>query len=582
MSTFKEMNLTPEIQKTLDDLGFLVPTEIQKKAIPLLMESDKIDFHGQAQTGTGKTLAFAIPLLQRINVAEKTPQSLVVAPTRELAVQIYDTVVQISKNLNIKVALVYGGVSIENQIDAIRRGVQIIIGTPGRIRDHLQRRTLNLKNIKTLVLDEADIMLDMGFKEEIDDILNSVPKDREIWLFSATIKPGIDEIKREQMHDPVVVQVSKRQVVTEQTEQYYCVVPFKARLHAVIRFIQSARDFYGIIFCQTKILASEIADELTRRGYGVGALHGDLGQDHRNMVIKKFKHKDFKVLVATDVAARGIDVPNLTHVVNYSLPEDLESYVHRIGRTGRAGQKGIAITFLNKSDIRLAKNLERRFGVRINPIDVPSKQMLVDIALADASAYISQELPVINFDKDLIMKLLDGLAPEKLRGILTNLLYQKFISTLDLEDIPYTHIEPAAEAGDEFQEIFLNLGMDDGIAPMDVKKYLLETGVVTEDQIKKIRVIKRRTFIKLATDCSPDLLNALRQKTLNGRKVSANLTCFVQGPSGEGRPGGSRDGGSFNRSRSRGPRSNSDRDGGPRRRPSGSGDGRSSDRRDRR
>lgn len=573
MSTFKEMNLNPEIQKTLDDLGFLYPTEIQKKAIPLLMESGKIDFHGQAQTGTGKTLAFAIPLLQRINAADKSPQALVVAPTRELAVQIYDTVAQISKSMNVKVALVYGGVSIENQIDIIKRGVQIIIGTPGRIRDHLQRRTLNLKNIRTLVLDEADIMLDMGFKEEIDDILNSVPKDREIWLFSATIKPGIDEIKREQMNNPVVVQVSKRQVVTEQTEQYYCVVPFKARLHAVIRFIQSARDFYGIIFCQTKILASEIADELTRRGYGVGALHGDLGQDHRNMVIKKFKQKDFKVLVATDVAARGIDVPNLTYVINYSIPEDLESYVHRIGRTGRAGQKGVAITFLNKSDIRLAKNLEKRFGVKINPIDVPSKQMLVDIALADISTYIAGEHPIANFDKDVILKLIDGLSAESLRDILTNLLYQKFISTLDLEDIPYTHIEP--EAGDEFQEIFLNLGMDDGIAPMDVKKYLLETGVITEDQIKKIRVIKRRTFIKLATDCSPDLLTALRQKTLNGRKVSANLTCFVQGPAGEGRPGS---GGNF-RSRSRGPRSNSE--GGSRRR-SGGGDGSYSGRRDRR
>jgi len=545
MSTFKELNLIPEIQKTLDDLGFLYPTEIQKKAIPLLLGSDKIDFHGQAQTGTGKTLAFAIPLLQRINVAEKVPQALVVAPTRELAVQIYDTVMQIAKNLNIKVALVYGGVSIENQIDTIRKGVHIIIGTPGRIRDHLQRRTLNLKNIRTLVLDEADIMLDMGFKEEIDDILNSIPKDREIWLFSATVKPGIDEIKRDQMHDPVVVQVSKKQVVTEKTEQYYCVVPFKARLHAIIRFIQSARDFYGIIFCQTKILASEIADELIKRGYGVGALHGDLGQEHRNMVIKKFKQKDFQVLVATDVAARGIDIPNLTYVVNYSIPEDLESYVHRIGRTGRAGQKGVAITFLNKSDIRLIKNIERRFAIKINPIDVPSKQTLVTAALADISSYISQELPPINFDKDLILKLLDGLAPELLRGILANLLYQKFISTLDLEDIPYTHIEP--EASDEFQEIFLNLGMDDGVTPADVKKYLLETGVINEEQIKKIRVIKRRTFIKLATDCGPDLLNALRQKTLNGRKVSANLTCFVQGPAGEGRPGG----GSY-RSRSRG------------------------------
>ncbi|MCK9543029.1 MAG: DEAD/DEAH box helicase [Novosphingobium sp.] len=538
MPTFKEMNLSPEIQQALDSLGFIYPTEIQKKAIPLLLGDKKIDFHGQAQTGTGKTLAFAIPLLAKIDYSLKKPQALIICPTRELAIQIYESIRQISKNVKASTALIYGGVSMDEQIRTLKSGAHIIVGTPGRLKDHILRKTLNLSKINTLVLDEADIMLDMGFKEDIDDILKHCPENREIWLFSATVKSGIEDIKRSHMKDPVIVQVSKKQVTTERTEQFYVIVPYKARLHAITRLIQVSRDFYGIIFCQTKILASEVADDLTKRGYSVGALHGDMSQAQRNLVIRKFKQKEFTILVATDVAARGIDVANLNYVINYSLPEDLESYVHRIGRTGRAGKKGTAVTFINKSDIRVINQIERKFSVKLSPMDVPSALMLINTALKDVSEYISDKLSceeqsekmktvnkvTENIEADTLYKLTDGLTKEQLTKITVDLLFEKFLSNLDLEDVPYVHVDKNI---DELQELCINLGTDDGLDTNDIKKYLLDSNIIKEDQIKKVRVLNRRSYVKLSADCSPELLKALQGQTLNGHKARVNLTCYV-------------------------------------------------------
>ncbi|CDK30894.1 DEAD/DEAH box helicase [Candidatus Babela massiliensis] len=563
MPTFKEMNLKPEIQNALESLGFMYPTEIQKKAIPLLLSEKKIDFHGQAQTGTGKTLAFVLPLINKINIELRKPQALIIAPTRELAIQIYESIRLVSKNLKITTALIYGGVSMDEQIRILRSGAQVIVGTPGRIKDHISRKTMNLSQINTLVLDEADIMLDMGFKEEIEDILNHCPDDREIWLFSATVKSGIEDIKRSHMSEPVVVQVSRKQVTTEKTEQFYSIVPFKSRLHAVTRFIQSASEFYGIIFCQTKILASEVADELTKRGYSVGALHGDMSQAQRNLVIKKFKQKEFTILVATDVAARGIDVANLTHVINYSLPEDLESYVHRIGRTGRAGKKGTAITFIIKGDLRSVSRIERQFGVKLLPIDVPSTQMLINNAIKEISQFIKTQTQVDQateleqLDKvdkvksteiDAVYRLLDNLSQEQLIKIAGNLLYKKFLSTLDLEEIPYVHVDQEL---DELQEICINLGSEDNINKEDIIKYLMDTGIVKEDQIKKIRIINRRSYVKLSADCSPELLTALHQRTLKGLKARVNLTCYVNDAGSSRRSGSGSRYGSGSRPRSR-------------------------------
>ena len=530
MSTFKDLNLSPEIEKALEKLGFTHPTEIQRKAIPLLLASEKIDFHGQAQTGTGKTLAFGIPLLQRIDRSKKITQGLIVAPTRELAVQIYESINKIARDINVSMAVIYGGVSMEDQIRTLRSGVQIVVGTPGRLNDHLRRKTLSLANLHTLVLDEADIMLDMGFKDEIDEILNYAPTNREIWLFSATVKPGISQLIKKHMKETVSVRVSPEQIGTSKTKQFYCIVPFKFRLHAVARFIQCSPDFYGFIFCQTKILTSELAEQLIKLGYNVGALHGDMSQSQRNNVIKKFRHKELTILVATDVAARGIDVADLTHVINYSIPEDLESYVHRIGRTGRAGKEGTAITLISKSEQRIMQQIERRFGVLIKPIDIPSNETLIAARIEQAKEFLQTMEPVKEQYNQMLTSLISTLPQDKLITVSARLLYDKFLSNLDLEDIPYTHVD--AQTANQLQEISINAGLDDNINRDTVNEYLMSTGIVTQENIKSIRVLKNRTFVKLAGDCTPELLIALRTKPLDSKRVRVNLTCLI-GPETE-------------------------------------------------
>lgn len=527
MNTFKDLNLSAPLQQVLDDLGFTEPTEIQRKAIPLLLAQTKIDFHGQAQTGTGKTLAFGIPLLHRIDQSKRKPQALIVAPTRELAVQIKESIVPLARSMDIRLEVIYGGVSMEEQTSALKRGCHIVVGTPGRLNDHLRRKTLVTDDVKTLVLDEADIMLDMGFKEEVDEIMRYVPRTREIWLFSATIKSGIADIMRTHMQEPVSVRVSRKQVATDGTKQYFCVIPSRTRMQVLSRFIESAPDFYGFIFCQTKLMTSEVAEQLVRRGYNVGALHGDMSQVSRNLVIKKFKNRELTILVATDVAARGIDVANLTHVINFSIPEDHESYIHRIGRTGRAGKEGIAITLLTKTEMRTLQYIQRKFNVTIDPIDVPSREVIVKARIEEASRYIAQLGEHTSIDqlkapeKDL-EALVHNLSGEEVRAILARVLHDKFLGSLELDDVNFTPSHKVMMP-DALQEIFINVGSDDGITRDDVITFLTNTKCVSADQIQKVRVIKRRTFIQLPGECTGPLLNALRNSTLGGRRARVSL-----------------------------------------------------------
>ncbi len=350
-------------------------------------------------------------------------------------------------------------------------------------------------------------------------------KDRQIWLFSATVKAGISDIMRKHMQDTVAVRVTPKMVATEQTKQYFCIVPFRSRTHAITRFIQATSDFYGFVFCQTKILTSEVAEQLSKRGYNVAALHGDLSQAQRNAVIKKFKQRAYTILVATDVAARGIDVPNTTHVINYSVPDDLESYVHRIGRTGRAGKEGIAITFISRSELRTVQHIERRFNVRIEPIDVPSRELVTEKRLAVIPDYIQELMKKKVPEQQTLEKFVQDLTPEDLKKMASQLLYDKFFATLDLEEIPYVQVG-SPEMG-EFQEIYISVGSDDGVTVDAVRKFLLQTPVIKPEQIMTIRVIKRRSFVKLSSDCSPDLVRSLRGKLLDGRKVHVNVTCLI-------------------------------------------------------
>ncbi len=525
---FGEINLALVVQEKLQELGFSTPTEIQKRAIPLLLEKENTNFHGQAQTGTGKTLAFGLPLLHRIDQEHNDTQGLVIAPTRELALQIVESLAPFAQALDVKIVPVFGGVSIEDQIRKLNRGAHIVVGTPGRITDHLKRKTLNLSRLKTLVLDEADIMLDMGFREDIEAIMNFTPHDREIWLFSATVKSGIRDIISQYMPDVKSISASKTQIGAATTKQYYCMVPMHSRLDALCRFIECAPDFYGFIFCQTKMLTSEIADQLARRGLIVGALHGDLSQTQRNNVVKKFKNRDYSIVVATDVAGRGIDIQDLTHVVNYSLPEDFESYVHRTGRTGRAGKEGIAISFINRSQAKDIKIIERKFKITIDPIEVPTRDQIIAQRLAHVATYAEEKLAESSPEsipgqaQRAIQSTLEHLTPEQWQTLATHLIYEKHLKTAfeSKKDIgSYVTKDQEDNAQEQVDEIMFHVGLDDNLAEQDFRDILQNKAQIQDNQILKIRMIRRRTFVRVLPECINQVITALKDEELAGRRL---------------------------------------------------------------
>lgn len=519
IETFHDLPLNSAILSKAKELGFVTPTEIQRQVIPLLLAKDKVDIHGQAQTGTGKTLAFGLPLLHRIDTAVRAPQALVVAPTRELAVQITESLQPFTREMGISIVTIYGGHSLEDQMRALSRGVHIIVGTPGRIKDHMRRKTLSLSKIKTLVLDEADVMLDMGFKEEVEEIIIATPSTRELWLFSATVKSSMKELMNRYMNQTVVVSVSKQQMTMNLTKQYYCMVPSRSRIAALCRIIEASPEFYGFIFCQTKLLTAEVAEKMVRRGYKVGALHGDMSQSQRNSVIKKFKAHEIDMVVATDVAARGIDIPDLTHVVNLSLPEDLESYVHRIGRTGRAGKEGTAITLVTKGDLSSLRTLERNFRLSIVAMQLPTHEDIMNKRVVQAEQYI-ESLGDVKITINPGLESLIACMPESdVRLLVARLLQDQFLKKVDEEESIDMSLVQAAGATEGLQEIMLSVGSDDGVTNNSITDMMTDTGAVKGDQIMRLRVIKRRTFVKVPVDIAANLVKALRPLSVAGHQL---------------------------------------------------------------
>lgn len=534
LSTFKDFDLAPNITKALSTLGFEKPTEIQSKAIPMLLTPKKVDFHGQAQTGTGKTLAFGIPLIHTIDETNKHVQALIVAPTRELVVQICQSLRSVAQFTNISIESIYGGVSMEEQMRSLKRGINIVVGTPGRLNDHLRRKSLSLQNLKTLVLDEADIMLDMGFKEEVDEILKYTSNDRQIWLFSATVKRGIHDIMQQHMKNPLSVRISQQNVGTSNTSQFFCIVPMRDRVAALSRFIDSVPEFYGFIFCQTKILTAEVSEHLMRRGYKANALHGDMSQVQRNRVIKKFKQKDFTILVATDVAARGIDVSDLTHVINYSLPDDQESYVHRIGRTGRAGKEGVAITFISNSEVRHVNGLQRKFKVTINPVEVPTTDVIAQARINQATEYLTAAVANNNQAyRTQLQNIVQKYPHDAISNALVSLLHEQFLKHLDNDQaikfsstsqVAQNYSSDAETINTGLQEIYLNVGSDDGLTNEHIRDFLKKHSNLQNNEIEKIKLIKRRTFIVVPNEHIESLKSSLQGQTLGGRKVRVDFT----------------------------------------------------------
>jgi ATP-dependent RNA helicase DeaD len=377
LTKFRDLGLSEMMLNSLRKKGFEEPTPIQAKTIPFLLANKK-DLIGKAQTGTGKTAAFGIPIIENIVPDSKKVQAIILAPTRELAIQVAEELSSFAEEQKTKIVAVYGGQPIERQIDRLKRGVDIVVGTPGRILDHLERKTLDISKVSYIVLDEADEMLNMGFIEDIETILKAAPKQRRTVLFSATMPAHIERLAKNYMNDYEVIAAATDNLSKANIQQIYFEVPQSDKFEALFRIIDVEESFYGLVFCRTKIDADEISHKLTNRGCRAEAIHGDLSQGQREKVLQKFRAKQLTILVATDVAARGIDIDNLTHVINYALPQDPESYVHRIGRTGRAGKKGIAITLITPSEYRKLVSIQRMSNMTITKQKVPNVAEVVE------------------------------------------------------------------------------------------------------------------------------------------------------------------------------------------------------------
>jgi ATP-dependent RNA helicase DeaD len=393
--SFSDLNLSREIEKAIQEMGFEEPTPIQSLAIPPIRQGR--DVIGQAYTGTGKTAAFGIPALEKINSADSHVQAIILCPTRELAIQVSEEIRKLSAYMKrIRVIPIYGGQSIERQISALRQGVHIVIGTPGRVMDHMRRRTLSLGTTRLVILDEADVMLDMGFRDDIETILRGIPRERQIVLFSATMPQEIQDLAKRYQQNPLILKVVHRQLTVPAIEQVYFEVHERQKPELLSRIIDLNRFRSSLVFCNTKRRVDELVDLLGARGYSVEGLHGDMNQPLRERVMEKFRKGDIEILVATDVAARGIDVEAIEAVFNYDVPQDEEYYVHRIGRTGRAGRTGKAFTFVSGRDIQKLREIQRFTGTRIAQHPLPSP---VEVEEARAILILEQVRRVLEAGK---------------------------------------------------------------------------------------------------------------------------------------------------------------------------------------
>jgi ATP-dependent RNA helicase DeaD len=431
MNTFQESGLHEHIIKAIDELGFEKPTPIQEKTLPFLLDSDK-DVIALAQTGTGKTAAFGLPMIHKIEWKDKSVQGLVLCPTRELCMQITNDLDYYSKYIDgVFVVPVYGGTSIDKQISALRRGGQIVVGTPGRVLDLIKRKKLILSDLKYMVLDEADEMLNMGFKEDLDAILGKTPDGRQSMLFSATMPKGIKSIAGKYMKDAEEITVGKRNMGADNVQHLFYAVQASNRYMALKRIADYYPNIYGIVFCRTRRETKEVADKLMEDGYNADALHGDLSQAQRDYVMNRFRQKHLQILVATDVAARGLDVNELTHIINYNIPDELESYIHRSGRTGRAGKHGISITIIHGREKSKIAQLEKMVGKKFEKKDVPTGKDVCEKQLfnqIDKVEWVEVNESTIEEYLDMIYKKLAWLSREELIKRFVSVEFNRFLS----------------------------------------------------------------------------------------------------------------------------------------------------------
>lgn len=531
MNTFSQLGLSPKTVEVLEKIGFKSPTPVQEKAIPQLLSPTPIDFIGLAQTGTGKTAAFGLPLIELIDSDNPNTQALIMAPTRELGQQIAQQLVSFSQNHRINIEVVYGGAAISNQIKALKRPTQIVVATPGRLIDLIGRKAIRLDQVQYVVLDEADEMLNMGFKEDIDDILSFTPSNRVTWLFSATMPSEIRRIVSKYMKNPAEVSIDRQEQTNKDITHKYIITKTSNKLAALRRFLDIQPEMRGVMFCRTKRETQEIADELSTQGYAVEALHGDLSQQQRDMVMKRFKTRSMQLLIATDVAARGIDVNDLTHVIHHTLPDQMESYTHRSGRTGRAGKKGISLVFINPREARKITDLERRLKVSFEKIEIPNTDELVHSRINNWAKLIVNT-KIDNDAEPLLIEvqgLFADLSKEDIlkRLITTQLDHLNIKGGGDLNETKESRGKNETKArrgGDNSQanRYFINVGSIDGFAQGDLLHFLADITETDRKHFNNISFQKNCSYFDVDKGKDSNLSNKFDGIEIDGRAIRVN------------------------------------------------------------
>jgi ATP-dependent RNA helicase DeaD len=534
MESFDGLGLSGQLVEAVRQMGFESPTPIQEKAIPILLKGN-VDLVGLAQTGTGKTAAFGLPLLQLVDDTNRTTQALIVAPTRELSVQITSDLERFSSSfMKLNIVTIYGGASISEQIRKVRRGAHIIVATPGRLIDMLSRKVVDLSSIKYVVLDEADEMLNMGFKEDIDEILSTTPKEKNVWLFSATMPREVREIAKNYMRNPEEITMGERNQGNENIDHQFIMVDERDKYMALKRFVDYAPDIFGVIFCRTKIDTQKIAENLIKDGYSADSLHGDLTQQQRDRVMRNFKNKTLQLLVATDVAARGIDVTGITHVIHMNMPDEMEYYTHRSGRTARAGKKGISLAIVSKKEVGKIQQVERGLKRKFTRIQVPTGDEVCQAKLLALVQKVKQvevnEEEIDSFLPEVYHELKD-LSKEDIIKRFASIEFNRFLEyyrdARDLNKSDRTKTYEADGGRDRTttgDRIFINVGKMDGLEKGNLLELICDFGEVKSAAIGKIDLLGAYSFFEIEKGFTEQVMKGFEGVELRGRKVRLEMT----------------------------------------------------------
>ena len=550
MNKFEQLGLNESLLLAIKDLGFESPSEVQEKAIPLLLEKDT-DIVALAQTGTGKTAAFGFPVIQKIDAENRDTQALILSPTRELCLQITNEIKLYSKYVKgLNTVAVYGGASITEQAKDIRRGAQIIVATPGRMQDMINRGMVNIKNINYCILDEADEMLNMGFYEDITAILSDTPKDKSTWLFSATMPQEVARIAKEFMNSPQEITVGHKNSGNENVSHEFYLVSARDRYPALKRLADANPDIFSVIFCRTKRDTQAVAEKLIEDGYNAAALHGDLSQSQRDGVMKSFRGRQIQMLVATDVAARGIDVDDITHVINYQLPDEIETYTHRSGRTGRAGKSGTSLVIITKSELRKISSIERIIKMKFEEKPIPSGMEICQIQLF----HLANRIKDVEIDHEIdaylpaIEEVLKDLPKDELIKRMVSVEFNRFISyykkSRDLTSQGSNERrEPGKIPSDGAVRFFINIGSRDNFDWMTLKDYLRDTLELGKDDLFKVDVKEGFSFFNTDAEHATKVMETLNSVNIDGRKINVEISNNDGGGNSGRRDHGGRSGG---------------------------------------